>query len=833
MYDTHLICKMSQSMSFPRTRESRALVIVRRLDSRVRENDKRAIVTNNLSKWYNTGFRNCGYILLICGLCLAFSACLKEMDAVESLPLMGVWKFKADPEGVGENEKWYSKELDASSWEDIGVPGTWNEGQDVSVAWNYEGYGWLRRKIKLPENWQSGNIRLRFLAVYLIADVWLNGKYLGNHKGGYTEFSFDVSEALDFTKNAENVLVVRADNKKRPFQVPGRSIDWWNCGGITREAFLERHPDIYLQKMFVTPDIINEKASVDVQVWLDSKLDSPRDVDVKIDVIYDDQVVTMAGWKAASIPPEGRKLGVTLDVDQPRLWSPDTPELYDLKLWWRLSGEDEWRTHEDRFGIRKIEARGTELFLNGEKIWLQGIAFHQDYPGMGSAVTHEAQRKDLETIKGLNANFVRLGHYPFHKYSLDVCDEIGLLAWSEVPVWQNSPEELANEEMYQQWIKPQIDEMIDQQYNHPSVVFWSIGNEFSRAWNDVPEIVNYVKRATDYVRERDSSRLVSYASAATTGANSWRFLDVIGKPLHYGWFHSPSVYDVDARTDEIHAYLPDKPIFPVELCGMSYPDDHKGYSQDARFSVEYHDKLLKVDFQHLMIRKEFVCGVTLWTLADLKGGREKGTYGILNRERQQVKHIYETVKNLYSSDPKLLIIDSRTAYQPGERLEVDFWSFDRFQNEEIPVKIRWWITGSNGRMKEGQFDAIVEPDSAKKIGGASWDIPAGESGFHSLLCVMEDEDGNRLFINDYYFDVGAPEAPAILWVKVVDGEGELVSGADVEIGGFTRTTDGFGRTPFLLNTGEYKAAVTANGETLEKEAEVKSGETTEIVIGLK
>ena len=780
------------------------------------------------------GFRN---------LCVisAFSLCLilyahsdvadmdNAVEAVESVPLTGVWKFRPDPEGVGETEKWYSKELDDSTWENIGVPGTWNEGQDVSVEWNYEGYGWLRRKIDVPQGWQGGNIRLRFLAVYLIADVWLNGEYLGNHKGGYTEFSFDVSEALNFAESAENVLVVRADNKKRRFQAPGHSIDWWNCGGITREVFLERHPDVYLRKMFITTEILDTEARVKAQVWLDSRLTPPGEVDLRAEVLYHGEAKASGGLEGVT----AGQASIALEVTQPLLWSPDSPELYDLRLLWRLKGDDTWWTHQERFGIRKIETRGTELFLNGEKIWLQGIAFHQDYPGMGSAVTHAAQRSDLETIKGLNANFVRLGHYPFHEYSLDVCDEIGLLVWSEVPVWQNSPEELGNEEMYQEWIKPQIDEMIDQQYNHPSVVFWSIGNEFCHGRDSAPEIVNYVKRATDYVRKRDPTRLVSHASAATNGANNWHFLDVIGKPLHYGWFHSGNVYDVGPRTDEIHAHLPDRPIFPVELCGMSYPDDHRGYSENVRFSVEYHDRLLRVDFQHLMIRKEFVCGVTLWTLADLKGGREKGTYGILNRERQQIKHLYETIKNLYSKDPKLLIIDSKTGYQPGERLEVDFWSFNRLTQPSLPVKVRWWITGSNGRMAEGQFDAVVEPDSAKKIGSASWDIPAGESGFHSLLCVMEDMDGNRLFINDYYFDVGTSEAPAILWVKVMDEQGELISGADVEIDGFTRTTDGFGRVPFLLNTGGYKVTGTVNGNILETEVDVEAGGTTEISMRLR
>jgi len=777
-------------------------------------------------------------IILTCIICLPLYICgwsaATEVEAVKSLPLMGTCKFKPDEKAIGTDEKWYSRETDDSEWEDINVPGTWNEGQNVSVAWDYEGFAWYRRRIVVPQNWQGENIRLRFQAVYLISDVWLNGKHVGHHKGGYTEFSFDVSEYLDFSRPDENVIAVRVDNKKRTYQIPGHSIDWWNCGGITREVYLERHPKIFLKKMHVTPDLPDASgkrgASVEVKVWFGSKFTEPKDVEIKA-VVLQTWTPELHVRGIETIEATGGASIMSLHVDQPRLWSPDTPELYTLKLLWRIRNgdSDRWWTYQDRFGIRKIETRGTELYLNGEKIWLQGIAFHQDYEGMGSAVSHAAQRSDLERIKNLNANFVRLGHYPFHRYSLDVCDEIGLLVWSEIPVWQNSAAELANEKMYQEWVKPHIDEMIGQQYNHPSVVFWSIANEISRAWDDSPENVAFVKRTTDYVRELDSTRLVSYASAAATGANTWQFLDVIGKPLHYGWFHSPNVYDVGPQVDKIHKHSPDIPIFAVELCGMSYPDQHSGYSEDVRFSVEYHDKLLRVDMQHLMMRKDFVCGVALWTLADLKGGREKGTYGILDRGRRQMKHIYETIKNLYSKDPKILIIDQKTGYKPGERLDVEFWSFNRLDQPVAACRVRWWITGSKGRMIEGEFETDIDSDIARKLGTASWDIPEGESGFHSLLCVLEDQDGDILFVNDYYFDVGSPEKPAILWVKIVDGQGKPIAGANVQIDGFTRTTDEFGRVPFLLNTGSYKVEVEANGKVREIEADVESGKTTDAV----
>ncbi len=769
------------------------------------------------------------FLLTVFMICLVINfGFSEEFPSIESIMLTGEWKFKPDYNNVGFNEKWYTENMDDSYWELINVPGTWNEGQNVSVEWNYEGVAWYRRKFDIPMDWEGKNIKLKFLAVYLIADVWINGEYLGNHKGGYTAFSFDVSSLL----KSNNTLAVRVDNTKRPYQVPGASIDWWNCGGITREVFLEKHPEISLKKMHITPsDINNKSAIVNVDISIENKLKKEKKLDIRAEVLYENKIISASEEKTITIKDNGN-YRLAVKVQEPELWSPDEPNLYLLKFYWKLHENNDWWTFQDRFGIRKIETKGTKLYLNGKEIWLQGIAFHQDYEGMGSAVTLSAQRSDLERIKRLNANFVRLGHYPFHPYSLEVCDEIGLLVWSEIPVWQNSREELANEQMWQEWVKPHLDEMIDQLYNHPSIIFWSVANEISQTWRgerEADEIVNYIKRSTEYVRKKDSTRLVSYASAASTGGGTWQYLDVNGKPLHYGWFHSPNVYDIGPEVDLVHSLMPDQPILAVELCGMSYPDNHRGYSEDERFSVEYHDKLLRVDMQHLMIRKDFVCGVTLWTLADLKGGREKGTYGILSRDRKQVKHIYETIKNLYSKDPKLLIIDSKTGYKPGEKLEVELWSFNRTDKSFKGCSVQWWITGSNGKMTEGQFSMDIKPNKAEKIGTVTWDIPETESGFHSMLCTMKDSNRELLFVNDYYFDVGQPSAPCILWVKVTDKNENPLSNKNVQIEGFTRVTDEFGRVPFLLNTGKYKVKV----ENMELSAEVGSGETNEILFILE
>jgi hypothetical protein len=261
---------------------------------------------------------------------------------------------------------------------------------------------------------------------------------------------------------------------------------------------------------------------------------------------------------------------------------------------------------------------------------------------------------------------------------------------------------------------------------------------------------------------------------------------------------------------------------------MSYvephPQAHAGYGEDKRHSLEYHDKLLRIDLQSLMMLKNYVCGATVWTLADLKGGREIGTYGLMTRERNRLKYLYETVKNLYSTNPKLLIIEPGTMFQPGERFQTEFWTFTMKEEGLKDCSVRWWIYSSKGKVASGEFAADVAPDSAQKVGIAEWDIPQDASGFHSLICSLTDANGKILFQNDLHFDVATPEKPAVFWIEAVDAKGNPLAGVKAEAREFVKTTDAFGKVPFLLNAGEHLITVTTlKGKEIEIEAKVESG----------
>jgi len=740
--------------------------------------------------------------------------------AVLALDLSGEWLFRTDPDNLGERNRWYDVSLtDADRWVPFRIPGVWNESPNGAQWTHYNGYGWFRRSFDLPDGWFGAYLRLRFLAVYLVADVWLNGRYVGNHRGGYTAFTFDVTNLV---RPTGNVLVVRADNTPRRNQAPHDSIDWWNAGGISREVYLERLETPTLDLFEIRTRLNPPTATIKVRFGRGT----PRDVRITIEDASRQHSLSFELDRTILSLREAPFLELEFSIPLPdaRLWSPESPTLYLARMAWR--GEsDTWNVAWERFGFRELRAVGSQLILNGSPLWLQGMAFHHDYPGMGSAGTYEAMRQDLLWSKQLRCNFVRLGHYPFHPDALDMCDELGLLVWSEIPVWQNAPDVLADPRFLAEWVMPQLTEMVEQLGNHPSIVIWSVGNEFSQAWlsrgqREDERIIDYVKRTTAYLRSKDPSRLVSYASAASTGVGTWEYLDVIGKPLHYGWFHSASVYDLRREVDLVHQAMPDKPILCVELAGMSYVGRHASYGADERHSLEYHDKLLRVDLQTLMSRRAFVAGVTVWTLRDLKGGREIGTYGLFTRDGTP-KYLYDTVRTLYADAPRVLIHEEKTRYSPKETLRLQLEVFTETPSSH-PLHLEWRLLTKRGVVASGNQTTVAN-EWVTPLGEVLCPLPEEIEGACTFVALLRDDSGRVLSTNDFPFDVqrndNRGEPPSIVWVA--PGRAGVTVTLD---GWYPKVTDALGKVAFVLPAGTYSVAFAgAEGDTVERLVEATPG----------
>jgi beta-glucuronidase len=420
-------------------------------------------------------------------------------DARRAVPLDGRWQVIVDPLGSGdaspvaagvEGAGYYRDRKQISPMELIeykfsdkvalDVPGDWNT-QDPRLFF-YQSPVWYRQTFPRPAG--GGRHFLYFGAVNYAADVYVNGRYVASHEGGFTPFNVDITDRL---KDGENLLVLKVDNSLDASTVPTRKTDWFNYGGITRSVRLISTPQAFVRDYVVR---LTDRASRRIAVTVQT--DGGR-----------------AGDSVRVAIPELRR-GVTLRLDAAgraaatftapvALWSPETPRLYEITVSY---GAD---TIRDRIGFRTIERRGEDLLLNGRPVFLKGISMHEEsirHPGRSFG--REDARAMLGLVKQLGGNFVRLAHYPHDEATTRVADELGLLVWSEIPVywsidWGNA-RALAS-------ARAQLTENIVRDRNRASIVIWSVANETPMS---APRLA-FLRQLVGTVRALDDSRLVSAA----------------------------------------------------------------------------------------------------------------------------------------------------------------------------------------------------------------------------------------------------------------------------------------------------------------------------------
>ncbi|PTY00523.1 glycoside hydrolase family 2 TIM barrel-domain containing protein [Opitutus sp. ER46] len=477
------------------------------------------------------------------------------------------------------------------------VPGDWNSQADPYLY--YEGTVWYRRKFDFTRTTPDSRVFVYFGAANYRADVYLNGRKLGTHLGGFTPFSYEVTGLVQATGNS---LVVRVDNRRYLEAVPTVNTDWWNYGGLTRDVLLVETPATYIADFRVQlPKGVIDRIEARVQ------LDGPRRQQ-KVRVAIGDQF-------AAEIQTDAKGAGqVTLPATGLALWSPEHPHLYPVTL----TAETDRTT--DRIGFRTIEVRGPDLFLNGQPLFLRGICIHEENPMRGGrAYSREDARLLLGWAKELNCNFVRLAHYPHNEFMARTADELGLLAWEEVPVywtiqWEN-PETLQN-------ARTQLTDLIVRDQNRASVIVWSVANE-----TPVSEPrTRFLKTLVDTARGLDGTRLVSAAMEVhndRTRADPdlkvvddpfGEYTDILAFNQYIGWYDG-----LPAKLDRVHWSIKyNKPVFISEFGA----DALQGLHGDmlTRFSEEYQADLYRRTLAMLEKIPQWR-GCTPWILADFRSPR--------------------------------------------------------------------------------------------------------------------------------------------------------------------------------------------------------------------
>ena len=559
---------------------------------------------------------------------------LQNVQAYESLSLNGEWNYIVDV----QEEGYYDYRMNPTPWgffrnakpqrpEDLieydfdksptmRIPGDWNT-QDERLFF-YEGTVWFKKSFEwrrtqgVTDDSQSPACRvlLYFGAVNYDSRVWVNGQEASHHIGGFTPFNFDVTDLL---KEGENIVIVKVDNKRHAEDVPTQIFDWWNYGGITRNVLLVKVPTAFFgnaTKPCYVEDYSLQLMKADAkakqrEILVSVKLSEPLEghlltvniPELKISV----PLLTDTKGEADDI--------ISVPAKRLTLWNPDNPKCYRVEI------KHYTTSITDSIGFRTIETRDKQILLNGQPIFLKGISIHNEKAnGGGRANSVEDAHTLLSWAKELGCNFVRLAHYPHHEEMVREAEKMGILVWSEIPVywtiaWKN-PKTYEN-------AQNQLRDMILRDHNRANVIIWSIANETPHS----PERDTFLGNLAKYARSLDGTRLISMAMEVT-GASNYvnrlndnmnEYVDVVSFNQYIGWYRD--VNDAPKMTWEIPY---NKPVIVSEFGGGAKYGYHGAKNQ--RWTEEFQENLYRENCA-MLDKIDGLAGTTPWILKDFRSPR--------------------------------------------------------------------------------------------------------------------------------------------------------------------------------------------------------------------
>lgn len=495
------------------------------------------------------------------------------------------WRFQQGTEPVEPSTPAYSD----ASWQSINLPHSWNRlgeyrTQRSTETNNYQGVGWYRLRFTTPDTTGDKRTFLQFDGVGTIADVWLNGQHVGRHDGAYSRFRFDVSRLLSPT--GENILVVKADNSKAK---PGSTTadvlpisgDFVRYGGIYRGVSLVVVDPVHIDLLdhagpgvYASVASVDEKsAAVDVVTKLRNDANSARNLKL-VATIRDDKGMAIATASAPAKLAGGTAAAISqrLSVANPRLWQGRAdPYLYKVEVELR-SGSKILDRVEQPLGIRTFHIDPDKgFFLNGKSLPLHGVSRHQDRQGSGAALTDADHVQDMDLIEDLGANTIRFAHYQHAQKWFDLADQRGMVVWAEIPYvsaasfngGEPAPKLVDN-------ARQQLLELIRQNYNHPAVVTWGVGNEidsYSIFSGKEVKARDLLRNLNDLAKKEDPSRVTTFADCCTDTHYGipahvkplMGITDVAGLNRYPGWYGS-TPDGMGEVLDKMHAQFPKLPL---------------------------------------------------------------------------------------------------------------------------------------------------------------------------------------------------------------------------------------------------------------------------------
>lgn len=546
------------------------------------------------------------------------------------------WDFCIDPQNSGNNEKWYESFPKNST--KMAVPSCWNTTLGL---FRYEGVAWYRTDFSIS----SDDAYINFEGVCHECDVYIDGKHIGYHYGGLTEFGF---EAFGIG-SGNHEMVVRVDNTlDMETTIPHSCSDWYNYGGICRSVSVIEIGECSIRDMVIKYDLDVDKksAAVNVATTIYTKKSITDTLKISVDgtCVYEKEI---------TVDGVCTHLAENIVLDNLKLWDIYEGNLYYFTV--TFGGED----LTDRTGFRTIEARRKNIYLNGKQITIVGINRHEIHPDWGFSMPFELIKRDLDILRDSNCNTVRTAHYPHSKTTYDYLDELGLLCWEEIPVWGNNRQwaESVKDEKFINRALNMLDEMIVRDMNHPSIVFWGMYNEIDTS---LPQTLEFTKRLVARTHEYDTSRLTSYASCSITIPGPHDIcageVDVVSFNYYLGWLPSIKTETFDELVTRIRNHV-DKVAgreMPIMMSEFGCEGLKGCYSlEPQRWSENYQAETLKEAMKAYFGSGKF-CGGCIWQFCNVQSQphfeyMRPGGYnnkGLLDEYRRP-KSSFEAIKQLY------------------------------------------------------------------------------------------------------------------------------------------------------------------------------------------
>jgi beta-galactosidase len=677
---------------------------------------------------------------------------------------------------ISLNESWHFKfgvagdaarpDHDTRDWDTVDVPHTWN-GDD---AWDDEpgydrGVGWYRRELEIPPELADRRLVLVFDAVSQTAEVFVNGESVATHVGGYTAFAADITDVIRRHPNGPHVIAVKASNAFDP-DVPPLSADFTFYGGMYRDVWLlalddvhfdpldHASPGIYVDTPTVTAD--HAKVRVRGRVRNTATASDRATVDIAVRAPAGNTVATASlalDLPADAVIPFEIPLG---PIESPALWSPESPALYTVTCRLVRDGAvgDELSLPLGFRWFHFDAAKG--FFLNGKPLKLRGTNRHQDVEGLGVAVPDMLHIRDVQLIKAMGANFLRLAHYPQDSAVLEACDRLGLVVWEEIPVVNY----VTRSDAFRANCRTMLLDMIRQHHNHPSILMWGYMNEIFLYGPDgqyTPRVedaeyaawvVGLARELDALVRAEDPSRVSVMAAHGSDQYNDYGIADVpqvLGWNIYHGWY-ADHVNGLGGFLDKQHRDYPDRPLLVSEYGAGSDRRLHSLSPQRFDFTIEWQQHFHESALEQFEER-DYLGGYAIWNQCD---------FGV-ERRGDSIPHLNQKGVSYYNREPKDIYFLYRAHWHP---------------EHVTHIATRDWKQRVSVRTLDGQLEPPTHPiwvySDAEKVellcNGVSRETrqvpPSGRVEWHVLLAPGRNELVAR----------GAYDRATITSVAVIDHE---------------------------------------------------------------